>query len=280
MKKLTAILLVLILILSLTACGSSSTTDNRVKAPKSSSDLKGKDYKDVITLFESAGFTNIEMEIIDDLILGWLIEDGEVEKVSINGDTEFVLNSKFPADAKVMITYHTFIIEETAPATEKANVPESTEAAETEQVTESSDAPKTSEAEETSLATSESTSLTAISLDLNEINNTDSASSDAQFVGKFYKVTGIVDQAMEPSDGSNALVIIEPDVLAKGMGLTSPLEINIWLTAEEFESIGGISSVGKKIALTAKLTSISRNANSKDPEINGYPIQLEFGDYN
>jgi len=29
-----------------------------------------------------------------------------------------------------------------------------------------------------------------------------------------------------------------------------------------------------------KLTSISRNAISDDPAIKGYPIQLEFGDYN
>lgn len=67
--------------------------------------------------------------------------------------------------------------------------------------------------------------------------------------------------------------------MAKGMGSTLPLEINIWLTADEFEKIGGISSVGKQIDLSEKLTSISRNAISKDPAVKGYPIQLEFGEY-
>lgn len=117
------------------------------------------------------------------------------------------------------------------------------------------------------------------SLNLNAINSTNSAKSDAKFVGKYYRVTGIIDQAMKPSDGFNAMVIIEPDVMAKGMGSTLPLEINIWLTADEFEQIGGISSVGKQIDLSVKLTSISRNSISKDPAVKGYPIQLEFGEY-
>lgn len=116
-------------------------------------------------------------------------------------------------------------------------------------------------------------------LDLNAINSTNSNKSDEKFVGKYYRVTGKIEQAIEPSDGFNAMVIINPDVMAKGMGSTLPLEINIWLTADEFEEIGGISSVGNQIDLSVKLTSISRNAISKDPAVKGYPIQLEFGEY-
>jgi hypothetical protein len=83
-----------------------------------------------------------------------------------------------------------------------------------------------------------------------------SAGSDAQFVGKYYRVIGIVDQAIpaEPLDGINALVIIQPDVMAKGMGSSLPLEINIWMTPDEFKNIGGTSSVGKKIDVSVKLT--------------------------
>lgn len=116
-------------------------------------------------------------------------------------------------------------------------------------------------------------------LDLNAINSTNSDKSDAEYVGKYYRVTGIIDQAMKPSDGLNAMLIIEPDVMAKGTGSTLPLEINIWLTADEYEKIGGISSVGKQINLSVKLTSISRNAISQDPAVKGYPIQLEFGEH-
>lgn len=122
---------------------------------------------------------------------------------------------------------------------------------------------------------------TAETLDLNAINNTNSAKSDAKFVGKYYKVTGIVYEAIGPSDGFNALVIIHPNVLAKGMGSTPnfPLEINIWMSESEFKKIGGRASIGKKIDVSMKLTSIGRNATSKDPVIKGYPIDLEFGEY-
>ena len=122
MKKLITILLALVLVLSLAACGSGDKTDNRINIPESSTDLKGKDYKDVMTLLQVAGFTNIEVEVLDDLITGWLTKDGEVEKVSINGDTDYSASSKHPYDAKIVITYHTF------PSTETEKVPEATEA--------------------------------------------------------------------------------------------------------------------------------------------------------
>lgn len=119
---------------------------------------------------------------------------------------------------------------------------------------------------------------TAIPLDLNAINNTNTSDADARFIDKFYEVSGVVDQAMGPSDGYNALVIIQPDVMARGMNSMLPLEINIWMTPNEYEKIGGSSSAGKKINLIVKLTGIHRNATSNDRSIKGYPIQLEFGD--
>ena len=272
MKKIIANLLVLVLILTIAACGSSDNTDN-ISVTKSSSDLEGEDYKDVMTLLQVAGFTNIEVEVIDDLITGWLTKDGEVEKVSINGDTDFYASSKFPYDSKIVITYHTFPTTETEQVMETTATPEITESIE---ITETPEATELTEASETS---EETDNLLAEPLDLNSINSTNSPDSDAQFVGNYYRVTGIIDQAMEPSDGTNALVIIEPDVMAKGMGLSFPLEINIWLTEDEFEKIGGITSIGKQIDISVELTSISRNAISDDPAVKGYPIQLEFGEY-
>ncbi len=114
-------------------------------------------------------------------------------------------------------------------------------------------------------------------LDLNAINNTNSADFDKLFTGKTYCINGIVEEAIPPSDGFNALVIIHPDITAKGMGAGFSLEINIWLNAEDFKSIGGESSLGKEIEINAVLTSISRNATSKNTSVKGYPTQLEFG---
>lgn len=78
----------------------------RIKS--SSSDLEGQNYETVILKLESVGFTDIKTVILDDLILGWLTKDGEVEEVAINGDTSFDESAYFPADAKIIITYHTF----------------------------------------------------------------------------------------------------------------------------------------------------------------------------
>lgn len=260
MKKLINSLLALALALSLVACGTSNNTDNRINAPASSEDLKGEDYQDVMTLLQVAGFTNIEVEILDDLILGWLTKDGEVEKISINGDADFSASSKFPIDARIVISYHTF------PSNETEEEPGAT-------------ATLLPNAETTQGVTASGSPELAELLDLNAINSTNSAESDAQFVGMYYRLIGTVSEAMEPSDGFNAMVIIHPEVMAKGMGSTLPLDINIWMTAAEFEKIGGITSVGKQIDVVAKLTSIGRNSISEDPAIKGYPIQLEFGEY-
>ena len=71
-------------------------------------DLVGKQYYDVVTLFESKGFINIEVRELPDLITGWLKEEGEVESVSINGDIDFQSSDRYDADAKIVITYHVF----------------------------------------------------------------------------------------------------------------------------------------------------------------------------
>ena len=266
---IAALLIAPLIFLLIGAANESKNSAGKIIIGYSSSELAGKNYEEVVTNLENAGFINVETKAIDDLITGWLTNDGEVEKVSINGDTDFSASSKYPYDSKIMITYHTF------PSTETEQVPETTE---TPEATEAMESTESTETTETSGASGETANLLAEPLDLNAINGTNSAKSDAQFVGKYYRVIGIIDQALEASDGLNAMVITEPDVMAKGMGSTLPLEINIWLTADEFEKIGGISSVGKQIDISVKLTNISRNTISKDSAVKGYPIQLEFGE--
>lgn len=136
MKNMIANALVLVLILSLTACVSDNGTDNGITVPKSSSDLEGKDYKDVMTLLQVAGFTKIEVETLEDLIIGWLTKDGEVEKVSINGDTDFSASSKFPNDSKIVITYHTYSSKQTKQESETTSNLETKESTGTTEATE------------------------------------------------------------------------------------------------------------------------------------------------
>jgi len=94
----------LLIFIPVTAC-SSGDSYRRISPPISSSELEGKDYKDIVTRFESAGFTNVKTEAITDLVLGWLTSDGEVEDVLIAGDSDFTKDDKFDPGTPVIVRY-------------------------------------------------------------------------------------------------------------------------------------------------------------------------------
>ncbi len=68
-------------------------------------DLIGEDYKSVQAHFESAGFTNIELIDLNDSGLAFW-KDGEVEIISVGGNTTFESLDWFAPDTKVVISYH------------------------------------------------------------------------------------------------------------------------------------------------------------------------------
>lgn len=106
-KKLVIALIVSLLFL--VGCGSNSIDHTgEAKTPSESRIQKGKDYTEVIEDFEKQGFTNIKTQKLDDLITGWLTKDGEVESVSVDGDTDYSPDVWYPNDVEVIITYHTF----------------------------------------------------------------------------------------------------------------------------------------------------------------------------
>lgn len=78
MRKFIGILLVGICCIVFVTCGSSSDHTGEVKSPSWSSIMKGQDYKSVVEKFREEGFTNIKLEKIEDLVLGWLTKEGEV----------------------------------------------------------------------------------------------------------------------------------------------------------------------------------------------------------
>src|SRR5699024_11840809 len=49
---------------------------------------------------------------IEDLIVGWLTNDGDIEYVSVDGDKNFSPDTAFPKDVEVIIAYHTFPADE------------------------------------------------------------------------------------------------------------------------------------------------------------------------
>lgn len=115
MKRIFAIVFAILLCISLATCGDSSEHIGEAKTPSGSSIQQGRNFLDVREDFEKHGFTNIKIEAIDDLIIGWLTEDGEVEKVSVNGDENYSADTWVAADVEVIIYYHTFSQEDSQP---------------------------------------------------------------------------------------------------------------------------------------------------------------------
>jgi hypothetical protein len=110
MRKILLFLCLMVAIISISAC--SSGQEKMLKVSKSSDEIVGENYKTVISQLEKTGFTNIKTKVLDDLITGWLTKDGEIEKVEINGDTEFGADDSFKKNSKIVITYHAFPKEE------------------------------------------------------------------------------------------------------------------------------------------------------------------------
>lgn len=76
--------------------------------PMTSKEAKKQNYNDVVKAFENLGFGNIKLVQEKDLIKGWIVKDGSVESVAIDGDTKYKTTSSFLVDKEITITYHTF----------------------------------------------------------------------------------------------------------------------------------------------------------------------------
>jgi hypothetical protein len=115
-----------------------SVPEGEIRVPASAEEFEGENYKDVVTRFQMAGFTNISTEPIEDLITGWLVKDGEVEEVSINGKTSFGSSASFEPNATIIIRYHTFPTtnEETSANEDVENEDDGTQESTNNQVTE------------------------------------------------------------------------------------------------------------------------------------------------
>ena len=176
MKKKAKIILVSWIVLLLTACGESAD-DGKINAPVSS-DMEDAMYGDIVAKFENAGFTNVKTEKLEDLVFGWLTEDGEVEEVSINGETTFSTDSRYPSDATVVVTYHTFEVEEESVSESSSNTEskEESELIESEQLSDEIESKEVAPSEESSEEKDES----IITIENNEefaalLNTTDTA---------------------------------------------------------------------------------------------------------
>ena len=72
----------------------------------SSTELIGADYSSVLLLLHESGFTNIQESPINDLSILDQSKEGIVTEVAIRGTSSFSSSSRFPYDARILITYH------------------------------------------------------------------------------------------------------------------------------------------------------------------------------
>ena len=107
---IVALVFVCIIIFSNSSQSSSSSEarSNLIALPIESKDIDKKNYKVVVSQLKDAGFTNVKTEKIEDLITGWITKDGQIESVSIQGETEFVKGKEIPKDTQITVSYHTF----------------------------------------------------------------------------------------------------------------------------------------------------------------------------
>ncbi|OPX92167.1 MAG: hypothetical protein A4E52_00108 [Pelotomaculum sp. PtaB.Bin013] len=115
----------LIILIAITGCSEESA--DGIKMPFSSGVCKGDNYQDVISDLKNAGFTNVETEVLYDLVTGILTKDGEVEKVSVNGDAKYDPDARYPKDVKIVVTYHTFPKDKTSGDSEEPKQTQQTE---------------------------------------------------------------------------------------------------------------------------------------------------------
>ncbi|SFL50269.1 Double zinc ribbon [Lachnospiraceae bacterium KH1T2] len=79
--------------------------ENEVMVTSDAASYYGKNYKDVEAEFKALGFTNIDYDVMYDIVFG-VTNEGEIESVSIGGKTDFKRGDIFPKDNDVVIHYH------------------------------------------------------------------------------------------------------------------------------------------------------------------------------
>lgn len=105
---IVAFIVCIVLIGLLPSSDEDEAREGEAKVPASYDSLIEMNYETAQGKFEDSGFTNIKLEPIEDLITGWLTDDGDVESVTIDGSTEFTSGDWYPNDVEVIIQYHTF----------------------------------------------------------------------------------------------------------------------------------------------------------------------------
>lgn len=113
-KSVRALLIIFLILLILAAmmfeCVSNAVSAPfTYKVPDSAYSYEGEKASVVEADMLGIGFTDIELVALGDLkSKDEASKQNEVVRISINGDSSFSSNERFPKDAKVVITYHSY----------------------------------------------------------------------------------------------------------------------------------------------------------------------------
>ncbi len=83
--------------------------EGQSKIPAKNSELKGKKYKEVQSLFEKAGFKNIKLKKVDNLILGVMHKKGDVKEVLVDDKKDYKKGDWYNWDVEIVIKYFTYV---------------------------------------------------------------------------------------------------------------------------------------------------------------------------
>lgn len=107
-KRSTLLVIMVFMVASvLSGCSNASESDS-TRIPYSQTIAHKKDYQEVISKIEAAGFTNVKTEPIYDLVTGFLTKDGSVEEIRVGGTADYSPDKKYPKDIEIVVVYHTF----------------------------------------------------------------------------------------------------------------------------------------------------------------------------
>lgn len=83
-------------------------SSSEVQISEIMADYNKKNHTALLALFRAAGFTNVNEVPLSDLNIFTAQKNGQVESITINGDSDFDEGDVFPKSAIVTITYHSF----------------------------------------------------------------------------------------------------------------------------------------------------------------------------
>ncbi|MEW4355151.1 DUF4839 domain-containing protein [Streptococcus pneumoniae] len=232
-----------------------------IKLPITSENIHKQNYKTIVNQLEDAGFTNVKVEKIEDLITGLLKKDGQIESVSINGDTDFTKGSEYAKDAKITVTYHTFKEEKEESSSESKESASSSTSSSTKESTSLSSEPVSSEPEKPA----EENITAANNPDFAAILTTEDPGAISTFVEKYKDRTVEFDGHVallthhENKKYYYDILIYAGDYQGPDVGVPGPAFqfYNISARSNAFSKIDGLQA-GQNIHIKARIASFTQ----------------------